>query len=42
MNRRRVLKIGLLNLLLAWLPVTHARFVRYVERDGWILRAEDR
>lgn len=42
MNRRRVLKIGLLNLLLAWLPVTRARLARYVERDGWILRSEDR
>ncbi|MDH0424961.1 MULTISPECIES: hypothetical protein [Pseudomonadaceae] len=42
MKRRRLLKVGMLNLLLlAGLPVARAHVARHVERGGWILRPED-
>jgi len=41
MKRRRLIQIGMLNLLLARLPAARARLSRFVERDGWILRSED-
>lgn len=42
MKRRRLLKVGMFNLLLfAGLPVACTRVTRRVERDGWILRKED-
>ncbi|EXF42725.1 hypothetical protein BAY1663_04858 [Pseudomonas sp. BAY1663] len=42
MKRRRLLKLGLLNLLLlTGLPGARAHLARHVERGGWILRPED-
>jgi len=41
MKRRHLLKAGLFQLLLTKLSLARAQAVRYVERDGWILRLDD-